>query len=154
MPEGTSLRVRTTSTITTKTAEAGTPFAGSLAEPLMAGGTEIAPKGARVDGKVVESDPGGRVRGVAHLTVQLTALQVDGKTVPISTATVAQEAPTSKKKDAAKVGIGAGIGAAIGAIAGGGRGAAIGAGAGGAAGTAGALATPRRPRRNPRPNPS
>jgi hypothetical protein len=107
----------------------------------MAGNTVIAPKGAQVDGRVVESDPGGRVSGVARLTVQLTALHVDGKTVPVSTATVAQEAKSTKKKDAAKVGIGAGIGAAVGAIAGGGRGAAIGAAAGGGAGTAAVLAT-------------
>jgi hypothetical protein len=141
VPEGATVRVRTTTAITTKTAQTGEPFTGHLAEPLMAGNTVVAPKGAQVDGKVVESDPGGRVSGLARLTVRLTALHLDGRTVPVSTATVAREATTSKKKDAAKVGIGAGIGAAIGAIAGGGRGAAIGAGAGAGAGTATVLAT-------------
>jgi hypothetical protein len=51
------------------------------------------------------------------------------------------QAESTKKQDAAKVGIGAGIGAAIGAIAGGGKGAAIGAAVGAGAGTGSVLAT-------------
>ncbi len=93
-------------------------------------------------GQVVESDPGGRVKGRAQLAVQLTSLEtVDGTVVPISTDSVVEVAAASKKKDALKVGIGSGIGAAIGAIAGGGKGAAIGAAAGAGAGTGAVLAT-------------
>ena len=51
------------------------------------------------------------------------------------------EAKTTKKKDAAKIGIGAGAGALIGGIAGGGKGAGIGALVGGGGGTAVVLAT-------------
>jgi hypothetical protein len=86
-------------------------------------------------------DPGGRVRGRATITVELTGLHAGNQVVPISTDSFVKEAAATKKKDAAKVGIGAGIGAAIGAIAGGGKGAAIGAAAGGGAGTAAVLAT-------------
>jgi hypothetical protein len=102
----------------------------------------VAAKGASVTGKVVESDPGGRVKGVASIAVQLTRLRTEGgQEIEISTNSVAREAATTKKKDATKVGIGAGIGAAIGAIAGGGKGAAIGAVAGAGAGTGAVLAT-------------
>jgi hypothetical protein len=91
---------------------------------------------------VSDSDKGGRVKGKASLTLQLASIRTaDGQTVEISTAPLVQEAKSTKKKDAARVGIGAGVGAAIGAIAGGGRGAAIGAGVGGAGGTAATLAT-------------
>ncbi len=142
VPEGTAIKVRTTSALSTKDAQAGTAFTGSLAEPLMAGGTVVAPKGALVHGRVAESDPGGRVSGRARISVRLATLELEnGNAVPISTNTIAQEAASSKKKDAIKVGVGAGLGAAIGAIAGGGKGAGIGAAAGAGAGTGTVLAT-------------
>jgi len=54
----------------------------------------------------------------------------------IRTAEITRTAKSEKKKDAAKIGIGAGAGAAIGALLGGGKGAAIGAGVGAGGGTA------------------
>ena len=101
----------------------------------------IAPRGTQVEGLVADSDPGGRVKGVATISVRLTQLRVGDRNVAIQTGTIARRAHATKRKDAAKVGIGAGIGAAIGAIAGGGEGAAIGAASGGAAGTGVVLAT-------------
>jgi hypothetical protein len=142
LPEGTAIKVRTTTPLSTKTAESGASFTASLAEPLISGDTVIAPKGAIVEGKVVESDAGGRVRGRASISVQLASLRLaNGKEISLSTDTIGREAEATKKKDATKVGIGAGVGAAIGAIAGGGKGAAIGAAAGAGAGTGAVLAT-------------
>jgi hypothetical protein len=141
LPEGTVLVVRTTSTLSTKTQESGQTFSASLQQPLMLGGREIAPKGADVEGRIVDADEGGRVKGVASLTVGLTGLEVGGKSLDIATNTVTREAGTTKQEDATKVAIGSGVGAVIGAIAGGGKGAAIGAAAGGGAGTGVVLAT-------------
>jgi hypothetical protein len=139
---GTALKVRTTNTLSTKTVQSGETFAASLEEPIVHDGWMVAPKGATVYGKVVNADPGGRVKGVASLTVRLTELQTaDGQRVAINTDTYGVQAKTSKKEDLKRVGIGAGIGAAIGAIAGGGSGAAKGAGAGAGAGTGLVLAT-------------
>jgi predicted small lipoprotein YifL len=142
LAEGTKVVVRTTSTLSTKSAESGQTFAATLQEPLEVNGQVIAPKGAEVTGKVVESDPGGRVKGVASISVRLTTLKLaNGKEVDLATSVYEKDAPGSKKKDAVKVGIGSGVGAAIGAIAGGGRGAAIGAAAGAGAGTGVVMAT-------------
>ena len=139
---GHSLSVWTSSEISTKTAQEGDRFEASLANAIVDEDWIIARKGARVDGVVVSVDPGGRVSGVASLTVKLTRLTLaDGRTIALSTSEFTREAKTTKGKDAAKIGIGAGVGAAIGAIAGGKKGAAIGAGAGGAAGTGAVLAT-------------
>jgi hypothetical protein len=113
-----------------------------LGQPIVDGDWVVAKKGATVSGVVVDADEGGRVKGVASLTLQLTRLTLaDGRTVDLDTSKITRQAQTTKKKDATKVGIGAGIGAAIGAIAGGGKGAAIGAGAGAGAGTGVVLAT-------------
>ncbi len=142
LPAGSTLRVRTTSTMSTKTLESGATFAGSLDAPLEVDGKVIAERGANVTGRVVNSDPGGRVKGRALLQVAVTQVQlVNGEMASVSTSSFEQLAESSTKKDAAKVAIGSGIGAAIGAIAGGGKGAAIGAGVGAGAGTGTVLAT-------------
>jgi hypothetical protein len=124
-------------------AQTGDSFRAALDQPLVVDGAIIAERGARVEGRIAESDRGGRVRGTATLAVELVRLNTsDGQRVRLQTEGFTKAAERSTKKDAAKVGIGAGLGAAIGAIAGGGKGAAIGAGVGGAAGT-GAVMTSR-----------
>ncbi len=138
---GEPLTVRTTSTLSSKTNQPGEQFVASLEQPLEVNGVVIAPKGAKVLGTVASSDPGGRVKGVAQISLALTEIAVDGKAYAISSGTYVQTAQKTVKKDAKKIGIGAGIGAAIGAVAGGGDGALKGAGLGGGAGTGVVLAT-------------
>jgi len=142
---GTNVKVRTTTTLSTKTNAAGDAFHGSLEAPLTVDGKVVAEKGAKVQGVVADADPGGRVKGVASLSVRLTAIETKKGMVNVETNALGREARTTKRNDAVKVGIGSGIGAAIGAIAGGGRGAAIGAGAGAGAGTGVVLATRGEP---------
>lgn len=139
---GTPLSVFTTSTISTNANKSGEAFSAVLAKGIVDGDWVIAKQGSRVEGVIVEADPGGKVKGVASMTLALRRLTLaDGRTIDLDTDTFIQEAKTSKGKDAKKVGIGAGIGAAIGAIAGGGKGAAIGAAVGGGGGAAASLAT-------------
>ncbi|MEX2262990.1 MAG: hypothetical protein WD696_13625 [Bryobacteraceae bacterium] len=142
LEQGAKLAVRTTTTLSSKTSQTGETFTATLEEPIVEGATVFAPKGSKVEGTVVESDQGGRVKGVAGISVRLARLYLpNGSVVDLQTSPVARRARTTKKKDATKVGVGAGIGAAIGAIAGGGRGAAVGAAVGGGAGTGAVLAT-------------
>ena len=125
---GTPLTIFTAKTLSTKTDNDGERFIGSLARPIVDGDWVIAKRGAQVEGVVVNSDPGGRVKGRASMTVRLRSLQLaDGSTISLSSSSYTKVAKGTKKKDALKIGIGTGIGAAIGAIAGGGKGAAIGA---------------------------
>jgi hypothetical protein len=134
--------VYTTAALSTKTNQSGEKFSATLAEPIVHDDWVIAKKGARVEGVIVDADPGGKVKDLATLTVTLDSLTLaDGRTVRLSASQFQREAKSTKGKDAKKIGIGAGVGAAIGAIAGGGKGAAIGAGVGGAAGTGAVLAT-------------
>lgn len=141
VPAGTPVVVRTTSAISTKDMKAGEAFAATLQEPLVAGGVTLAPKGAEVEGVVVQSDPGGRVKGVAQIGIALRSIQTAAGKVEIQTGTHFAQAKSSVKKDVTRGAIMTGVGAAIGAIAGGGRGAAVGAGVGAGAGTATAMAT-------------
>ncbi len=115
----------------------GDAFSAILEEPITVDDWVVADAGAKIDGRIVEADKGGRVKGKANLSIELTSLTTrDGQKVEIVTSPVGYEAAATKGKDAAKVGIGAGAGAAVGAIAGGGKGAAVGALVGGGAGAA------------------
>jgi len=139
---GTPINVITSSTISTENSKTGEGFEAVLNEDVTYDGRVVARRGSIVKGVISESDPGGRVRGVATISLRLTVLTLtDGRQVSLTTNNHTVEAQSSVGKDVAKTGVGAGIGAAIGAIAGGGRGAAIGAAIGGAGGAATALAT-------------
>jgi hypothetical protein len=142
IPAGTTFSVRVGETLSTQRSRAGDTFSATLDQPLIIDGFVLAERGARAQGRVVESDPAGRVRGLAQLSIELTQIHTsDGQNIRVNTGAFHKQADSTKKKDAAKVGIGAALGAAIGAIAGGGKGAAIGAGAGGAAGAGDVLLT-------------
>jgi hypothetical protein len=127
----------------------GDTFVATLDKELVADGFVIAERGARVEGRVVASDPGSKVKGGASLAVELTRIHTsDGQNVAIQTESFDRHVEPSRRQDAEKIGAGAAIGAVIGAIGGGGKGAAIGAGAGGGIG-AGAVVLTREPARLP-----
>ncbi len=143
---GTLLTVRLGEAISTERSRQGDSFMATLDEPLVVDGLVIAEKGARANGRIVDMVEAGRVKGLAHLSLELASLMLsDGQKVELRTARFEKEGPSSKTEDAQKVGIGAAIGAAIGAIAGGGKGAAIGAASGGAAGGGVVAATRGKP---------
>lgn len=146
IPAGTSISVRIDSTLSTEKNVTGDSFTASLDAPLVVNDIVLAERGAKVDGKIVEADKSGRVRGVAKLSIELTRIQLsDGQHLELKTDPWERDAESTKKADAVKVGVMAGIGAAIGAIAGGGKGAVIGGASGGAAGTGVVLATRGKP---------
>jgi hypothetical protein len=141
IPAGTALKIRLTDALDTAVNRSGDAFKGVLDEDLVAEGRVIAPRGSAVTGKVIKLVRAGRVQGRAEMSIALKSIDIQDVAYTIQTDTLSFAAESTKKKDAAKVGIGAGIGAAIGAIAGGGKGAAIGAAVGGGAGGATVLAT-------------
>jgi len=139
---GTLLSVRLIDGLTTERNNPGDTFTGTLDQPLVVDGLVIAERGSRVEGRVAAADRGGKVSGVAMLSVELTRIHLsDGQTISVHTDAFERHADTTHKTDAAKVGGGAALGAIIGAIAGGGKGAAIGAGIGGGAGAGDVLLT-------------
>ena len=139
---GTIIPVRLVDGLSSERNLPGDSFTATLDKELVVNGFVIAERGARVAGRVVASDRGGRVKGVSSLEVELTRLRTsDGQNVAIQTDGFQRRAEESHTEDATKVGAGAAIGAVIGAIAGGGKGAAIGAGVGGGAGAGTVMAT-------------
>lgn len=142
LAEDRPLEVKTVTEVSTKTAKPGDTFRAFLTGPISDGDWTIAPEGAEIVGVVQASDPGGRVKGLASLTVTLQSLQLaDGSVVQLKTSSYSKTAKSGAKKDAAKIGIGTAAGAGVGAIVGGGKGAAIGAAVGGGGAAGATLAT-------------
>jgi hypothetical protein len=142
IPAGTTFSVRLGETLSSEKNRSGDTFMATLDQPLVVDGFVLAERGSRAQGKVVESERAGKVKGLAQIGIELTQITTaDGQKVKINTGAFQKQAESTKKKDAAKVGIGAALGAAIGAIAGGGKGAGVGAGVGGAAGAGDVLLT-------------
>jgi hypothetical protein len=142
IPAGTMISVRLPREVSTERAATGATFDGILEHDLKSGEIVLAKAGTRVNGFVVDSDPGGRVKGVASLTVGVRSIVgVKGNAIAVTSDSFTVDAQSTKKKDAVRTGIATGVGALIGGIAGGGKGAAIGAGVGAGAGVGTNLAT-------------
>jgi hypothetical protein len=144
IPAGTKITVRSGTEISSASAKVGEQWNGVLARDLVVGGRKIASKGAPVSGKVTLAKSSGRLHAPGQLSVRLTSVEVDGKSVAVRAASYHLAGKDQKKSSLLKGGGGLAAGAVIGAIAGGGKGAAIGALAGGAAGTGVAAATGKR----------
>jgi hypothetical protein len=141
IPSGTRIRVALINGVGSAKSSPGDEFMASLSDPIVIDGKTLVAKGTKVQGRVVDVNGSGRVKGRASLSLILTSIAPDGKSVEIETKQYVAIAEATKKRDAAIIGGGAGLGAAIGAIAGGKKGAGIGAVVGGGAGTGTVLAT-------------
>src|SRR5438876_6132771 len=141
VPSGRVLTIRLADEVGSKISQPGQSFGGSLAKPVEVNGEVAIPAGARVEGVVVDAKPLGRFAGGALLQLKLDSIRVNGRQLPVQTATFTQTLKGKGKRTGAMVGGGAGLGALIGGLAGGGKGAAIGAVAGAGAGTAGTAYT-------------
>ncbi len=134
IPVGTLVRVRVNRAISSKQEKPGDVFDGFVANDVVAGGFVAIPRGAAVQGTVVDAKTSGAISGRGELSLNITSVTLGGKVYPVQSDVWAQAGP-SKTGNTVSNAAGFGVaGALIGAIAGRGAGAAIGAGAGAAAG--------------------
>jgi hypothetical protein len=141
IPSGTRLSLTLKSDLASDTSAEEDVVKATLASPISVGGETVIRSGAEVTGTVLSAKGSAKVKGLASLAYRFDHMRVNSENVRIQTATISEEAKTTKGKDAKKIGIGAGAGALIGGIAGGGKGAAIGTAIGAGAGTGAVLAT-------------
>jgi len=137
IPAGTTITIRTGSTLDSGKVTSGATFDGTLAKDVRNGSTVVAKAGDSVKGKVVTAKDSGRLHKPGIL--RLALVSVNG--IPVSTNSRTFQGKSHTKGNAVKIGGGTAAGALIGGLAGGGKGALIGAGAGAAAGTGVAYAT-------------
>lgn len=85
IPAGTRISVRTIDAIDSTQNQVGDRFQASLEEPLRVDGNEIVSRDTAVYGRLAESKEFGTFTGRSQLRLDLTALVVNGQTVPIVT---------------------------------------------------------------------
>lgn len=141
IPAGTRITVRTIDAIDSTQNQVGDRFEASLEEPLRADGKEVVSRDAGVYGRLAESKESGTFAGRSQLRLELTALVINGQTVPIATGEYELTGKSRGASTAKRTLGGAAVGSIIGALAGGGEGAAIGAGVGAGAGAGSEIIT-------------
>jgi hypothetical protein len=143
IPSGALLRMRLSEGLIAKLIKPGTAFDGTVLNDVIADGEIAIPRGATVQGTIVQANASGAVGGKGQLALQLNSVSLSGRNYPIvsDTWTHYGRDKTGQTVSSA-VGLG-GFGALIGALAGGGAGAAIGAAAGVGAGIGASAASGR-----------
>lgn len=141
IPAGTKITVRTDSQVNSGTAQVGQKFNANLTNDLVVNGKTLARAGAPARGKVTYVKPSGRLHAPGEVTLRLTAVEINGKMVALSTSAFRAKGKSHTKSNVTKIGGGAAAGALIGGLAGGGKGALIGSAVGAGAGTGVAAAT-------------
>jgi hypothetical protein len=144
IPAGTPITVRTQSSLSSEASHSGDSFEAVLDEPIIVQGQTIVPKGAAVTGMVMAAKASGHLQDPGYLRVTLTAISLNGKSLPVQTSSIFAKGGSHEKRNLAMIGGGAGGGALIGGIAGGGKGALIGSLIGAGGGTGAAYATGKK----------
>ena len=134
IPVGAMLRMRINQPMDSAHAKPGQHFNGIVVNDVAAGGAVAIPRGAAVEGTVIDAKKSGAISGRGELSLQLTQVTLGGTTYPIASDVWAHHAGDKGLQTVDRTAAGGVIGALIGAAAGGGEGAAIGAGAGAALG--------------------
>lgn len=110
IPAGTQLSVRLNDTLDSERNQVGDTFHGSLSVPIVVDGSTVIPTGADVVGRVANVKSAGRFAGNSVLTLELTALSVNGKTYNIQSNQWTRSGNGEGKSTATKIGIGTGRG--------------------------------------------
>lgn len=134
VPTGSLLRVRVNEEMDSKHTPVGTVFDGVVLNDVAAGGSVAIPRGAAIEGRVVDIHKAGDFKGQGAMMLQLTGMTLGGQRYSLVSNVWTQYGVDKTGQTVSNtVGLGA-MGALIGAVAGGGPGAAVGAGVGGVAG--------------------
>jgi hypothetical protein len=142
IPPGSMLRIRINRGLDSNHLQPGTPFDGTVLNDVAADGQIAIPRGAQVQGTVVDAKKAGALSGHGELSLAINSVTLGGVSYPLNTE-LWQRNGRDKSSTTVNSALGLGaLGAIFGGIAGGGAGAAIGAAAGGAVGVAGSASSP------------
>lgn len=142
VPAGVMLRVRVNRGLDSNHIQPGTPFDGTVLNDVSTTGEVAIPRGATVQGVVVDAKRAGALKGEGALALQINTVVLAGTVYPVvSDLWERQGADKSVRTVNSALGLGV-LGAIVGGVAGGGAGAAVGAGLGAGVGVAGSAASP------------
>lgn len=131
---GTPLHVQLLQTLDSHHTKPGMGFRGVLAQSVQVNGVTALPRGAMVEGTVIDARPAGRLAGRPKLALQLSNINMGSASYVLTTQDWAHQGPGKGGQTAGAVAGGAAFGAIAGAIFGGGPVALLGAAIGGLGG--------------------
>lgn len=134
VPSGAMLRIQINEMLDSARVKPGDRFDGVVANDVVADGAVAIPRGAGVEGTVVDVKKAHILSGRGELSLQLTQVTMGGKSYPILTDVWTHNGRDKTTQTVNNTAVGGVIGALFGAMTGGGAGAAVGAGLGGALG--------------------
>lgn len=163
VPHGTRIRGQLETTLSSRSHRQGDRFTVEVAESILVNGVEAIPAGSVIEGRVSRVKQAGRVQGRAEMNLSYDRLVFPSgmaETIIGSQADLDHQdridrsegtikGASSRKRDAAAIGISAASGAGIGLAYGGGGGAVMGAGIGGLIGLVDRMARRGEPIRIP-----
>jgi hypothetical protein len=142
IPAGSMLRIRINRGLDSNHIQPGTPFDGTVLNDVAADGAIAIPRGATVQGTVIDARKAGALSGQGELSLEIDSVTLAGVNYPLQTQLWEQRGRDKSSTTVnSAIGLGA-LGAIIGGIAGGGAGAAVGAAAGAGVGVAGSASSP------------
>lgn len=132
--QGTPLRIQVMQTLDSHHTKPGDNFQGVLAQSVIVNGVIALPRGASIDGTVIDARPAGHLEGKPRLALQLSNVTVGNASYVLTTQPWAHQGPGKGGQTAGAVAGGAAFGAIAGAMVGGGPVALLGAAIGGIGG--------------------
>jgi hypothetical protein len=114
--ENTLISAMTREPLSTRQTKEGAQLLFTLSEDVVADGVLIIPCGATLHGRAVESRQAGTLTGSPELILELTSLELGGRSYPLYTYQFKAEGTSKTKPTATKVKGGAVIGAVVGGI--------------------------------------
>jgi hypothetical protein len=109
--EDTPLQVITDALISSRTTKAGAKIPFTVTRDVVVDGVLVIPCGARVYGTVVSAKQAGRLAGASNLTLELTELDLDGRTYPLYTPPFKVVGESKTRPTVNKAAAGAAVGA-------------------------------------------
>jgi hypothetical protein len=104
VPVNTVIYVRLRQALSSSSAQAGQAFAAVLDEPLLVEDQTVAPKGTELTGKVLAARESGRLRKSGYIRITLSAITVNGRTLPLQTTSVIAAGGSFKNRNLSVIG--------------------------------------------------
>jgi hypothetical protein len=99
IPAGTPVTVHLKASLSSATARSGDSFEAALLEPIIVRGQTLAPRGTILAGRVLEARPAGPLQDSGYMRLALTAVSLNGKSLPIQTSSIFLKGGLQRKHD-------------------------------------------------------
>lgn len=98
IPAGTPFAVRLRTSLSSATSRPGDSFEAVLDEPILVRGRMVAPRGARVTGRVLDARAAGDLQP-GYMRLALTAVSLDGQVLPLQTSSIFVKRGSHEKRN-------------------------------------------------------